>query len=545
MLRVSRERSRGAAYTSERCMSEETGDPRRPDDGPHQEGSVPRQAREAARRALDSAYLRADSVLDRGQRQVFRLIWVFLPEPAVARSLRFQQILASRFLSDAGQQALAYSALVAVVRRGGTAFEAAIVGIAALVPAALLGLYGGAIADALPRRVAMALVYNLQALLCFTVPVVLGTGLWDVVILVFLVNVLGQVSTPTESAILPLVASDTQMATATSLVHFGSSLGTGFGTVLLAPILVHAFGVRVAFYVAGALLLLAATRVFDLPGAEPARRLRDWRPPEVHVRDTIEWLMRQPAVATIVAVSVVSGTANIVMQTLGPRYVQSALGIDAADAVYVFAPSAFGLVAALLLGPTLMRIWGERISALAGFALTAVSLLLLGAVDSVSNALDLGNPTRLTQLAGAELSQEVRTAGLIAVLLGFGVSLTTTSVQTYINRRVPLAYQGRAFALQGTLKNGAAILPLIALGGAATAFGVEPVLVVSPIVLLALAYALVAVSFHFSRIAPARRLEVLSSFWEEPGEQDEAPATAEARSSMFEARRSEGEAPET
>ena len=39
----------------------------------------------------------------------------------------------------------------------------------------------------------------------------------------------------------------------------------------------------------------------------------------------------------------------------------------------------------------------------------------------------------------------------LAMPLGFGVSLTATAVQTYINRRVPLRLQGRAFALQSTL----------------------------------------------------------------------------------------------
>jgi hypothetical protein len=90
-------------------------------------------------------------------------------------------------------------------------------------------------------------------------------------------------------------------------------------------------------------------------------------------------------------------------------------------------------------------------------------------------------------------------------------------VQTYINRRVPLTYQGRTFAMQSTLRNGSAIVPLLALGAAAAEFGVEPVLLVSPLFLLASGYALVAVSFRFSGVAPYGRLYVMESFWEEPG----------------------------
>ena len=110
------------------------------------------------RRVFDGAYSRADSALDRGQQRVFRLLWFFLPETSIAKEPRFQQVVASRFLSDAGQQALAYGALIAVVRSGGSAFEAALVGVAAVLPPALFGLYGGAVADALPSRVALGVI---------------------------------------------------------------------------------------------------------------------------------------------------------------------------------------------------------------------------------------------------------------------------------------------------------------------------------------------------------------------------------------------------
>ncbi len=187
------------------------------------------------------AYQRADNMLDRGQRHAFRWLWFFLPETSVAKDLRFQQVVASRFFSDAGQQAVAYGALIAVARSGGSALDLALIGMAGLLPPALLGLYGGAVADALPARVALAGIYNLQALFCFLVPFFAGTDLWAIFALILAVNILGQVSGPTESAVLPLVANEEQLASATSLVHLGSSAGTAFGTALLAPVLVRVF----------------------------------------------------------------------------------------------------------------------------------------------------------------------------------------------------------------------------------------------------------------------------------------------------------------
>ncbi len=471
------------------------------------------------RQAFDQAYLRADSLIDHGQAHALRFLWFFLPETAIVREPRFQHVLVSRFLSDAGQQSLAYGALIAVVASGGSTLDAALVGVASILPPALLGLYGGAIADKLPKRLALAIAYNLQALLCFLVPPLLGTDLGSMLFLIFAVNALGQVSGPTESSVLPLLATDAQLATAASLISLSSSLGTAFGTALLAPLLVKAFGVRTVIYLAGVLLLLAASRVFDLP-------LRDARSEvkpgfavlrqRIKVVATIVWLARQPAIATMMFVAVVAGTAQIVIQTLAPRYVQSVLDMDPANAVYVFAPTALGLGLALLATPLLVKSRGERSAAVLGFATITVALVLLGLVSSVTPVIDAVNPIHLLSLVGIDLPAKMRTASLLAMPLGFGVSLTATSVQTYVNRRVPHAFQGRAFALQSVLKNGTAILPLLTLGALAASLGVETVLVGAPFLLLAVAVGLIQLSRYLSGQPPTLGLDVLTSFWEEP-----------------------------
>jgi hypothetical protein len=234
----------------------------------------------------------------------------------------------------------------------------------------------------------------------------------------------------------------------------------------------------------------------------------------VSARGSIEWLAQQPAVATMVFVVVLAGTAQIVLQTLAPRYVQSVLGVDAADAVYVFAPSAGGLALALLAMPYLIRTRGERMTALWGFMLVSSSLCCLGLVRHLT-FIDAINPLHLLSLAGLDLTARLRTAAILAFPLGFGLALTTTSVQTYINRRVPLSHQGRTFALQSALKNGIAIIPLLTLGAAAGHFGVENVLVASPLLLLAIAYGLIRLSQRFGGHAPRGSLGVMTTFWEE------------------------------
>ncbi len=470
------------------------------------------------RRAFDDAYHRAESLLDTGQGHAFRVLWFFLPDTSVVHQVRFQAVFASRFFSDAGQQALAYGALVGVVRAGGTAIDAAMIGVAALLPPALFGLYGGAVADALPKRVALAAIYNLQAALCFAAPGLIGTHLGGLMLLLFAVNALGQVSGPSESSVVPLVASETQLASAASMLSLASSLGTAFGMAFLAPILVRVFSVEVVIYFAGAMLLIAASRVFDLPAhaSEPESRLQLERVlRQVSYRSTITWFARQPAVATMVFVAVLAGTAQIVIQTLAPRYVQAVLQVDAADTVYVFAPSALGLALAVVVTPILVRSRGERMTALLGFVLVTAALFCFGLVADLT-WIDAANPLRALASVGIELDLRLRTAALFALPLGFGLSLTSTSVHIYINRRVPLASQGRAFALQSSLKNGVAVIPLVTLGLAASKFGVASVLIASPFLLLALAIGLLRANRYFAGSDDPGHLIELATYWEEP-----------------------------
>jgi hypothetical protein len=83
---------------------------------------------------------------------------------------------------------------------------------------------------------------------------------------------------------------------------------------------------------------------------------------------------------------------------------------------------------------------------------------------------------------------------------------------------VPISYQGRTFAMQSWLKNGAAIVPLLLAGAAATRFGVQGVLIVSPILLVVLADSLVVLSIRLAGLAPPSHLQVMESFWDEAGD---------------------------
>ena len=104
--------------------------------------------------------------------------------PRTTTHPRLLRLAVSRALADAGIQALLYGALVIVVREGNSAFEASLVAGAALVPPTALGLWGGLLADRLPRRTALSLAYLVQACVCLLAAALAGTGFMTMVAVV-------------------------------------------------------------------------------------------------------------------------------------------------------------------------------------------------------------------------------------------------------------------------------------------------------------------------------------------------------------------------
>ena len=427
-----------------------------------------------------SAFRRLDEAVDRGQASVFRVLWFWLPSGSVARDRQFQQLLASRFLTDIALQALLYGALIVTARTGGGAIDAALLGSAYMLPGVLLGLFGGIVADALPKRVALAGAYLLMGAIALMVPVALGTGFRAMLLVLFGVRVLHQVSQPSEASAVPLVATSDELASATSFIGLASSAGEVVGKAVLAPVVVRAFGVDPVTVVAGLLFLFSASRVFDLrpprhpgplPGAGP-----------VSTRLVVSWLIGQRTMLWMLLLAALASTSGVVLGVLGPQYTREVLGVDPSFALYVFAPAALGLLAGLAVAPLAIRLLGEQTVTLLGLVLLALTMAALGGVEALEQRL-----TALPVLDLPRVERKVELAAQLSILLGLTMTLAATAVQTYIARRIPLHIQGRTFALLGVMKDSLAIVALLVLGVAADFVSVAVVITLSPLLLLGLA----------------------------------------------------------
>jgi MFS family permease len=325
------------------------------------------------------------------------------------------------------------------------------------------------------------------------------------------------------------VANERQLASATSLMGMASSVGTAAGTAFLAPILLKLIGVRAVFYVAGFLLILAASRVLHVYSQ------RDVKQPRVRLQSGTRervygWLFSHTNVATMVGATILVSVLDVTMTTLAPIYVQDVLDRDAAETVYITAPAGLAMALSLLLLPPVVRLLGERVTAAIGFALAVVALVLLGFVeyaDALPRFIDPLNPVNLLNRLGFDIGWKLRTAMFLCFPFGLGNGLTSNAVSVYINRRVPFGFQSRTFASATVLSSIVAIPLVLTLSAIATAIGVSIVLILTPLSMYGLLLFLLAIERRYSGGAETPATMVTKTFWEESDAVVEMPGSAQ------------------
>ena len=145
-------------------------------------------------------------------------------------------------------------------------------------------------------------------------------------------------------------------------------------------------------------------------------------------------------------------------------------------------------------------------------------------IDVLAPVLALISPLKVVELFGVDLSDEILAAAFISLFTGFSISVSSISVQTYVNRRVPRLQQGRVFGLQSVFANAAVLIPMLLLGLIASLTSIQAILFFTPAVVLLAILGLLALLARISGKERPRGREVISSFWEEP----EAARNAEA-----------------
>lgn len=257
----------------------------------------------------------------------------------------------------------------------GTALAIKMVAYVAIAPVA------GGLADRVPRRLFLVLLDGVRAAIALALPFV--TEVWQIYVLIFVLQSASAAFTPTFQATIPDVLPDEGDYTrALSLSRLAYDLENLLSPVLAAFLLTvmsfhWLFAGTALGFLASALLVTATV----LPRVTPAGRRG---PVYGRIAAGIDIYLRTPRLRGLLALNLAVAAAGAVVIVNTVVYVQGVLGRPEADVAIALAAYGGGSMLAALMLPGLLDRLADRGVMLAGAGLLAAGLTLTGALAAES-----------------------------------------------------------------------------------------------------------------------------------------------------------------
>ena len=419
------------------------------------------------------------------------------PERSLLRDDAFRSWWLTRFFCQVAQGALLYALLIIVVDRTDASIYSSLFVVCSILPSLVFGIPGGIVGDSLPKR---PLLVGLNLVrFAFLVPLIVQEvslpGIFAATLGIWTIH---QFYGPVEGTSLTALVPRQRLAEAQSLANLSLTFSQAVGLVVLAPLLLKVGGPKVLFAVVAALYFVAAGFALLLPKLEePAAGARR-RPRSVRAALLAGWRTirgdRASYGATADDILVGVGLSSLVV--IVPFYLERVLGTAKENTVFVFAPSALGLIVGLRLAPRLGRWIGMERTATAGLLGFAGCIAALGFVRQVDAALEgLGLP--IDRLAtAASIPALVVIAMLISIPAGLTSAVVSVAARAVLLDRTPAAARGQVIATTSLLSHLAGLAPTLLAGLATDLFGVQPVAVAVAVVMAAGAIAAHTVVRH-------------------------------------------------
>ncbi|GAB2993257.1 MFS transporter [Amycolatopsis acidiphila] len=361
----------------------------------------------------------------------------------------FRRLLIGRTFGELGNAVAPVALAFAVLDRTGSIAELGIVVGARSVASVLLVLFGGMLADRLPRSVILQGTEAAAALTQGTIAASVLCGFASLPLLTGLSMANGAVaaiSLPAASSLTPQTVPETQLGQANAYVRIGANVGRFTGAAL-GGVLVAAVGSGWAIAANASLFLCAALsyrrirrRLRAAATARPLTELAEgWR----------EFASRTWIWAVVVQFCVVNAVNAGAMQVLGPRVADDTIGRSAWG--FVLAAQTIGSLA----GGVLAARWQPRRALLIGVAVTLI--------DAAPLALLAEAPLVVPLLAAAFVN-------------GVAIELFTVAWDVSLQENVPPDRLARVYSYD--ILGSILALPLgaVAAGPLASHFGLEATL---------------------------------------------------------------------
>ncbi len=419
--------------------------------------------------------------------------------PALLQQLQFRRLSYSRFLSRVPQNALNLALVLLVLDATGKAFFTSLLVLALVVPMMIAGIVAGVAADAIPRRLIVALGNVGRAAVCVGFIVQPG-GDGTLYVIAVLLAVFAPFVAAAEGSILPSIVTRGELARANAIGQAVGGAAQIVGFAVLTPVVLRVFErADVLFGIAAAFFVIAAVEAVRIGPVARTREEADvFAPPDPSglavipdpagpaSQEGASWwqagwraMRRDPAVFKAAIELTLITMMLIILGGLIPTYIRDVLELPFEIGALVLTPAGIGLVAGLrVAGPLAHRVPHGLLSSV-GFTLFTGLLLALAFVNEEASFLaGYGAFAWLNDVSLGDFDGGALLAIALVLPLGFAFAIVSVAAQTVLNDRVPLALQGRVVATQGAMAALAASLPVLGAGALGDWLGVQPVMAI-------------------------------------------------------------------
>lgn len=344
------------------------------------------------------------------------------------------------------------------------------VGFAAGLPSWLLTLYGGVIADRMPRRTLMIITQTSMMILAFILAALTFTGLvqpWHVIVLAFLLGVANAFDAPARLAFtLEMVdREDLTNAIALNATMFNSATAVG---PAVAGLVYAALGAAWCFTINGLSFIAVIVALFLM-------KLKPWVAPETtesifaDIKAGFSYVNREPVVRTVIIGMGVISLFGLGFVTLFPAWAVIVLGGDATTNGLMQSARGIGaLIAALTIASLGSFQWKGKLLTIGSF-IFPIFLLIFAFVRWLPLSL------------------------VLLVIVGIGFMIYNNLSNSLVQTMVPDQLRGRVMGIYTLVFFGFMPLGSLFAGSMAERIGEQPTVAISAIVLLA--YAVIAFLF--------------------------------------------------
>ena len=423
--------------------------------------------------------------------------------PALLQQIPFRRLSSSRFFSRIAQNALNLALVLLVLDATGKAFYTSLLVLALVVPMMVAGVIAGVAADAIPRRLIVALGNLARAAVCVGFIVYPGETATLYVVAVLLA-VCAPFVAAAEGSILPSIVTRGELARANAIGQAVGGAAQIVGFAVLMPVVLRVFErADVLFGIVAALFVVAAVEAVRIGPVARTREEPDvFPPPEPVAQPAVvgavpeaippqptegdSWwqagwraMRRDPAVFKAAIELTLITMMLIILGGLIPTYIRDVLELPFEIGALVLTPAAIGVIVGLRVAGPLAHHLPHGLLSSVGFAAFTGLLLALAFVNEEASFLaGYGAFAWLDDVHLGDFDSGALLAMVIVLPLGFAYANVSVAAQTVLNDRVPLALQGRVVATQGAMAALAASLPVLGAGALGDWLGVQPVMAI-------------------------------------------------------------------